>query len=80
MSRYMVHPNIVPLLGVMVDPLEFISAWMPGGDLMAYISKQPEADRHSLVRPPLLLVLSGADPFGSCLMWLKASGTSIPAT
>ena len=49
MSKYLVHPNIVPLLGVTFEPLEFISDWMPGGDLQEYTTKCPDADRRSLV-------------------------------
>jgi hypothetical protein len=60
MAKHITHPNVVPLLGVMTDPLELISAWMPGGGLMAYIKDHPEADRHSLV----FLFL----PMRSCVM------------
>ena len=51
MSKHLKHPNIVPLLGVTTEPLELISEWMPGGDLLGYIAKHPDADRLSLVRP-----------------------------
>jgi hypothetical protein len=44
-----VHPNIVPLLGATVEPLELISDWIPGGDLLGHIAKYPDADRVSLV-------------------------------
>jgi len=46
------HQSIVPLLGVTSSPLQFISEWMPGGDLTGYISKYPGADRISLVGDP----------------------------
>ena len=52
MAKHITHPNVVPILGVMNDPLELISPWMPGGGLMTYIKDQQGADRHSLVRFP----------------------------
>jgi serine/threonine protein kinase len=53
MSKYLEHPNIVPLLGVTVDPFELISGWMSGGDLLGYIANHQNADRVSLVGTPL---------------------------
>ena len=52
LAKHIAHPNIVPLLGVIVDPLELISDWMPGGDLTTYIINHSDADRHSLVSFP----------------------------
>ena len=49
-SKHLAHPNIVPILGVTVEPFEVISNWMPGGDLLGYVAKHPDADRLSLVR------------------------------
>ena len=46
----MAHPNIVPLLGVTVDPPKIVLGWMYGGDLTEYIANHPDADRLSLVR------------------------------
>ena len=46
----MTHPNIVPLLGVNVDPIQLISDWMPGGNLTDYTASHPDADRLGLVR------------------------------
>ena len=54
------HPNIVPLLGVTIEPLELISDWMPGGDLPGYIAKHPNADRLSLVGTPSTTALCDA--------------------
>ena len=31
MWKRLKHPNIVPLLGITVDPFQLISDWMPGG-------------------------------------------------
>lgn len=56
MSKYLEHPNIVPLLGVTVNPLELISDWMPGGDLPTYIANHPNVDRVSLVGTPSTLL------------------------
>ena len=47
--KYTAHPNIVPLLGVTLDPLQLISDRMPGGDLTEYITNHPDVDRISLV-------------------------------
>ena len=49
MSKYLEHPNIVPLLGVTTEPLELISDWMPGGDFLGYIATHPDADKFALV-------------------------------
>ena len=49
MSKYLDHPNIVPLLGVTTEPLELISDWMPGGDLLGYIATHPDANKFALV-------------------------------
>jgi len=43
------HPNIVPLLGVTTAPLQLVSVWMPGGELLGYIERNPSIDRLSLV-------------------------------
>jgi len=43
------HQHIVPLLGITPTPLQFISKWMPGGDLTGYITNHPDADRLCLV-------------------------------
>ena len=49
MRKHLTHPNIVPLVGVTINPFQFISDWMPGGDLVNYIANNPDADRSSLV-------------------------------
>ena len=49
------HPNIVPLLGITLEPLQLISAWMPGGELKEYITKNPDVDQLGLVGTPFLL-------------------------
>ena len=47
--KHLTHPNIVPLLGVTIDPPQLISDWMSGGNLMEYIANHPDTDRISLV-------------------------------
>ena len=49
MWKHLMHPNIVPLLGVTITPFQLISDWMPGGDLLEHIRKNPDADRLGLV-------------------------------
>ena len=43
------HPNIVPFLGVTIVPLQLISDWMSGGNIMEYLKKHPGANRLGLV-------------------------------
>ena len=49
MWRHLVHPNIVPLLGITVAPYQLVSAWMTGGELSEYIGMHPDVDRFGLV-------------------------------
>ena len=49
MWKHLTHPNILSLLGVTVTPFQLISNWMPGGDLLGYIEKNPNTDRLKLV-------------------------------
>ena len=46
------HPNVVPLLGVTIDPIQLVSGWMPDVDLTGYITDHPDADRLNLVGVP----------------------------
>ena len=52
MWKRLVHPNILPLLGITITPLQLISTWMPGGDLTGYIKNHTDADRLGLVCGP----------------------------
>jgi len=52
MWKRLTHPNILPLLGVTIAPLQLVSNWMSGGDLPEYIKKHPNADRLGLVSLP----------------------------
>jgi len=52
MWKHLSHPNILPLLGITITPLQLISEWMPGGDLPGYIEERSDADRLRLVSAP----------------------------
>ena len=53
--KYLAHPNIVSLVGVTTDPLQLISDWMVGGNLMEYAANNPNVDGLSLVSVPSTL-------------------------
>jgi len=55
--KHLTHPNVLPLLGVTITPLQLISNWMSGGHLPNYLENHPDADRLGLVGV-LLLCLS----------------------
>ena len=57
MWKRMTHPNILPLLGVTIAPLQLVSNWMLGGDLPEYIKEHPSADRLELVSPSYRFLL-----------------------
>ena len=45
------HPNIVPNLGAVSDVAQFcvVSPWVPDGDLLQYLGKNPGANRVAIV-------------------------------
>ena len=49
MWKHLTHRNIVPLLGVTINPFQLVSDWMSGGHLPGYIRMNPDADRLGLV-------------------------------
>ena len=49
MWKRLTHPNVVPFVGVTIDPPQIVSRWMPGGNLTTYIESNPHRDRISLV-------------------------------
>ena len=53
MWKHLNHSKIIPLLRITAIPLQLISDWMSGGDLLDYIKKHPHADRLKLVSVPL---------------------------
>lgn len=77
--KHLTHPNIVPLLSAIPDPLQLTSDWMPGGDLTRYITNHPDADRVALVRVPHTVSYDTLTPLTSCLISPKALTTFTPA-
>ena len=55
------HPNIVPIIGVTMNPFQIVVERMSGRDLTEYLEEHPEADRISLVSPLLLSHLADTD-------------------
>ena len=51
MWKRLKHQNIVPFIGVMQNPLQFISEWMPNGSLIDYLGKNSGVNRIDLVSP-----------------------------
>ena len=49
MWKSLKHPNILPLLGATISPLQLVSVLMPAGDLSKYISRNPDTNRIGLV-------------------------------
>jgi serine/threonine protein kinase len=47
--KRLVHPNIVPLLGVTTAPYQSVSEWVYGEELLQYVDAHPSADRLGLV-------------------------------
>ena len=45
------HPNILPLVGVMMSETQFamVSDWMGNGNINDYVKTHPEANRLKLV-------------------------------
>lgn len=54
--KCLAHPNVVPLLGVVVTSFQLVSIWMPGGTLQEYIKEHPDADRVRLVGSPPIVI------------------------
>ena len=73
------HPNIVPFIGVTLEPLQLVSEWMPGGELRSYVKENPHADLINLVSY-LLSTGIWSHPLASYLALLKVSHTSTRAT
>ena len=45
------HPNVLPLLGVIMTKAEFsmVSDWMPNGNITQFVAAHPDAKRFELV-------------------------------
>ena len=73
--KHMRHPNIVPFVGIAGAPPQLVSKWMPGGNLIEYIKKNPWADRLGLVCPlPPFRDIAGSSTLASY------SGSRTPST
>ena len=55
------HPNIVPIIGVTMDPLQIVAERTSDRSLMEYLREYPEADRTGLVSPLPLSHLTDTD-------------------
>ena len=77
--KHLAHQNIVPLLGVTVDPPQIALGWMYGGDLAEYIANRPDADRLSLVRMRFTVLYTAPHTLVSYPVLLMASATFTPA-
>lgn len=53
--KRLTHPNLAPFLGITLDPLQFISAWVSGLTLGTYLLANPNTNRPALVSVPLFL-------------------------
>ena len=79
MWRHLTHPNIVPLLGITLEPLQLISTWIPGGELKDYIIGNPDTDRLALVGVPPLALSNYAHALSSYPVSPMVSITFTPA-
>jgi prepilin-type processing-associated H-X9-DG protein len=71
------HPNVLPLLGITIDPFRLVSEWMPGGDLPRYIKNHPDTNRLELVSVPDVVCITRLLQFRYTKSQ-KASPTCIP--
>ena len=48
------HPNVLPLIGVMMSETKFamISEWMVNGNINSFVKAHPDVDRLELVGDP----------------------------
>jgi serine/threonine protein kinase len=57
------HPNIAPFLGIWIDrtgknDIGLVSEWMPNGNIIEYLKRNPFVPRMNLVRLDLLSLFS----------------------
>ena len=52
------HPNVLPLLGVMMtgDRFAMVSEWMTNGDIAQFVTAHQDANRFELVSSPFKLL------------------------
>ena len=60
MWRALRHPNVLPLIGVMMSETQFamISDWMVNGNVNEFVKAHPDANRLKLVGVSLKLSLA----------------------
>ena len=58
--RTLQHPNVLPLIGVMMTETQFtmISEWMENGNINEFVKANPNANRLALVCFPFKVSLS----------------------
>jgi len=61
--KRLTHPNVVPFLGVTLEPAQFIYTWVSDEELKEYIIRHPDTDRLGLVGVPFYCVGSCSRPF-----------------
>jgi hypothetical protein len=52
MWKYLRHPNVLPLLGVIMSgtwQFAMVSEWMPNGNINEFVKRRPDANRFELV-------------------------------
>ena len=65
MWKHLVHPNILPLLGIIITRFQPVSHFISGGGLPGYVKAHPNADRPALVDVTFIV-------FTPCLLSLSA--------
>jgi hypothetical protein len=63
MWRFLRHPNVLSLVGVMMSENRFamVSDWMSNGDINEFVEKCPDVDRLGLVSFPFEVSRSPPD-------------------
>lgn len=57
MWKRLTHLNIMPLLGVTINPPQLIMGLVSNGNLPEYIEKHPNVDRFGLVGAPFVAII-----------------------
>lgn len=73
MWKRLSHPNILPLLGITITPLQLVSNLM-SWDLPNHIKKRPEADLLALVGVLSVVLLQSSSSYSGCQLSDTAKG------
>ena len=71
MWKFLQHPNVLPLIGVMMSETRFamVSEWMTNGSINEYVKTRPDVNRVRLVGPLCLTrfhpLVTGRGPLAS---------------